>query len=320
MTRLSAFLGPGKSIEDGVARVRLAESLGYEGAWVIQIADREATIVASAYLGATTKINVGTGVLPMYPRTPVVMAQTAATLDEISGGRFILGLGTSHQTTIEAWHGMKLERPIRAMREYVGAVRAILRGETYFGEIYQTAFSFGGYAPLRSDLPIYISCLSPQMCRLAGEIADGAVLWMCAPNYIKDVVVPRVAEGRKRAGKSLDGFEVVAAVPVAISENRTEARDAFRRASAIYWSLPFYRAAIEGAGLDKEIAVFDREGPSGLSDEAVDVFSGAGDKDDCRRIIEEYRSAGVTLPALSPLPNHDGFAGIDKTLEALADI
>lgn len=315
MSRQAVFLGGAKqSLAQSMDLVRLAESLGYESAWVSQIADREATIVAAAWATATSTIRIATGVVPVYPRTPLVMAQTAASLDELSGGRFILGVGTSHQVVIETWHGLQLSRPVATMREYVGAVRALLRGQVFLGDIYRSAFSFIGYRPPRAELPIYISCLSGRMCELAGEIADGAILWMCPPGYIREVVVPHLARGRERVGRSMEGFEVVAAVPVAVSEDRAQARSAFRRTAAVYWS----RAAAEGAGLGRELALLDQKGPDAIPDETVDAFAATGSPQECRAAIEEYRSAGVSLPVLAALPGHRGFAGIEGTLEALA--
>jgi alkanesulfonate monooxygenase SsuD/methylene tetrahydromethanopterin reductase-like flavin-dependent oxidoreductase (luciferase family) len=315
MGRLATSIS-GKTFEQAIERVKLAESLGYESVWVSQVSEHEATIDAAVYATATKRMGIGTGVLPIYPRTPAVMAQTAATLDDLSGGRFILGLGTSHKITIEAWHGMELTKPLAHMREYVSAVRAILRGEPYFGEIYKTVFQFTGFKPLRPGLPIYISCLSPKMCELAGEVADGAVLWMTAPNYIRDVIVPHIEKGRAAAGKTLDGFEIVAAVPISLTENKDEGRNAFRRVSAVYWSLPFYRAAIEGAGYGAALKTFDDEGPFSIPDNVVDDFAGIGDAQDCKRAIEAYRAAGTTLPNAGSLPAHEGFAGLEETLKA----
>lgn len=313
MERLAVNFSLGSDIDEGLERVRLAESLGYESIWVIQVADREATVVAAAIAAATERIQIGTGVLPIYPRTPAVMAQTAATLDELSNGRFILGLGTSHKLTIEAWHGMQLSKPISTMREYVQAVRAILKGEPFFGQIYQTAFSFMRYAPPRPDMPIYISCLSPKMCELAGEVADGAVLWMCAPAYIRDTIIPAIHRGAEKAGRSLDNFEIVAAVPIALTDDPAAGRDTFRRNTSVYWSLPFYRAAIEGGGFGGDLSAYDSEGPSGVSDAAVDTFAGIGDAAACRRVVDSYREAGVTLPEISPFTT-DNF---EETLKAV---
>ena len=166
------------------------------------------------------RIKLGTGVLPIYSRTPVATAQAAATIDEYSGGRMVLGLGVSHQVTVENWYGAKLERPLRAMREYArSCARASGRGPAARARSSRPSFRFMGYEP-RADLPIYVAALSPKMLRLAGEIADGVMLWLCNPNYIRDVVVPEVRAGRERAGKSLDGFDIVAAVPAASPTTR----------------------------------------------------------------------------------------------------
>ncbi|MCA1839124.1 MAG: LLM class flavin-dependent oxidoreductase [Actinomycetota bacterium] len=316
--KIGAFISPAKTFDDGVERVKAVEDLGYSSVWVPQIADREATITIAAYAMATSRINLGTGVLPTYPRTPVVMAQTAASLDELSGGRFILGVGPSHKVTIEMWHDMSIDKPIASTREYVGAVRAILAGETFFGDIYKTAFSFTGYKPVRPNLPIYISCLSPKMCALAGEIADGAVLWMCSPAYIEKVVVPKIAEGRAKVGKTMDDFEVVAAVPVALTDNPAGARDAFRKVSVVYWNLPFYRNAIEAGGFAADLERFDKEGPSGISDEAIDTMAGIGSVQECSQVVASYRAAGTTTPGISILPRHEGTSTPIETFTALA--
>ena len=117
---------------------------------------------------------------------------------------------------------------MREIREYVGIVRAILAGEDPpRGERFQSNFRFGGFKP-RPDIPIYVAALSPGMLRLAGEIADGAMLWLCSPDYIRDVVVPLVAEGRARRGKPLEGFDIVAAVPSAVTSEPDDARARLR--------------------------------------------------------------------------------------------
>src|SRR2546423_801727 len=119
------------------------------------------------------------------------MAQAAATIDEFSGERMVLGLGVSHQVTVENWYGAKIEKPVAQMREYVGIVRAILSGQDPpEGEFFNARFQFMGYEP-RPDLPIYVAALSPNMLRLAGEVADGVMLWLCNPDYIREWSSPR---------------------------------------------------------------------------------------------------------------------------------
>ena len=160
---------------------------------------RDASLVLAAYAGATERVKLGTGVLPIYTRHPTAMLQMAATLDELSGGRFILGIGVSHKVTVEGMWGMRLDSPVDAMREYLTIVRTSLRdGACAFeGRFFTARWTYS--APLRADMPIFISALNPRMLELAGELADGVVLYMCAPAYIRDRVVPAIRAGRSPA-------------------------------------------------------------------------------------------------------------------------
>src|SRR5215203_6778311 len=206
---LGCFVSTGRSLPAALERVRLAEELGYESCWVTHVNGRESLTVLTAYAGVTQRIRLGTGVVPIYTRTPATMAQTAATIDDVSGGRLNLGLGVSHRPVVEGWYGQTIDKPVAEMREYVSIVRAILRGEAPpAGAKWQTGFQLIGVDP-RPELPIYLAGLSPAMLRLAGEIGDGVILWLCVPEYIHDVVVPAVREGRERAGQDLDGFDLV---------------------------------------------------------------------------------------------------------------
>src|SRR5436305_15126530 len=135
------FVSTGRSLDAALARVKLAEQLGYEAVYVTHIAGREPLTVLTAYALATERIRVGTGVTPIYTRTPANMAQTAITLDELSGGRLNLGLGVSHRPVVEGWYGNTIDKPVREMKEYAGLVRAIARGdEPPAGEKWPTGF------------------------------------------------------------------------------------------------------------------------------------------------------------------------------------
>jgi F420-dependent oxidoreductase-like protein len=314
------FVSTGRSFERAIERVKLAESLGYESAMITHIAGRESLTVLAAYAMATERIRLGTGVVPIYTRTPATMAQTAATIDDISGGRFTLGLGVSHRVVVEAWHGQTIDRPAAEMREYVSIVRAILRGEAPpAGEKWQTSFHLAGIDP-RPDLPIYVAALSPAMLRLAGEIADGVILWLCNPNYVRDVVVPEVRTGRERAGRTLDGFTIVAAVPGAVTDDTPAVYESLRSELLSYFALPFYRAMLERSGFGDDIAAFDAAGgdPAGMraaiSDAFLSMLSATGAEDDVRNGIERYRDAGATLPSIGPISHSD----FDATLRAAA--
>ena len=161
----------GRSLDHAVARVKLAESLGYDSAFVTHIAGRDSLTVVTAYTLATERIRVGTAVVPIYTRTPATMAQTAATIDELSAGRLTLGLGVSHRAVVEGWHGQTIDHPVDEMREYVGIVRAILRGEAPPpGQKWQTAFRLAGLEPrpaFRSSSPRFLPRCSAWPVRSA---------------------------------------------------------------------------------------------------------------------------------------------------------
>jgi probable F420-dependent oxidoreductase len=314
------FVSTGRSLAQAIERVKLAESLGYDCAYVTHIAGRESLTVVTAYALATSRIRVGTGVVPIYTRTPATMAQTAATIDELADGRLNLGLGVSHRPVVEGWHGQTIERPVAEMREYVAIVRAILRGEEPpRGEKWQTGFRLLGVEP-RPRLPIYVAALSPAMLRLAGEIADGVLLWLCTPRYIEQVVVPAVRAGRERAGLTLEGFDIAPAVPTALTDEPDAARAAMRGELIPYFGLPFYRAMIDRSGFGEEIAAYDAAAgdlaamQAAISEDFLAELTAIGDEAQVRSGVERYRAAGASTPCVGPIGKGD----FDATLRAAA--
>ena len=319
---LGSFISVGRSLETAVQRVETAERLGYESVYVTHVAGRDSVTTLMAYAARTERILLGTGVLPIYSRTPVAAAQSFATLDEFSDGRAVCGLGVSHRPVVETWYGQQLERPLRDTREYVAVVRAILRGEEPpAGERFRSAFRFRGLEP-RADMPIYLAGLSPKMLRLAGEIADGVVLWLCNPAYIRDVVVPAVREGREKADRELDGFDIVAAVPSAVTVEPEQARARLRHELIPYFSLPFYRAAIERSGFEADVTSYDRAMASGgpeaagatISDEFLGQLAAIGSAEEAGESVRRYQECGAGSPCIGAIAKTD----FDATLEALA--
>jgi alkanesulfonate monooxygenase SsuD/methylene tetrahydromethanopterin reductase-like flavin-dependent oxidoreductase (luciferase family) len=319
---LGSFIGVGRSLETAIQRAERAEALGYDSVYVTHIAARDSVTTLMAYASRTERVKLATGVMPIYSRIPVTTAQSFGTLDEFSGGRAVIGLGVSHRPVVESWYGQSIDKPLKEMREYVGIVRAILRGEDPpQGDRFQSQFHFMGFEP-RPDIPIQLAGLSPGMLRLAGEIADGVVLWLCTPQYIREVVVPTVAEGREKAGKPLDGFEIVAAVPAAITAEPEEARARIRPELVPYFSLPFYRAMLERSGYAEEIQGFDRGMEAGqpeaamaaISDRYLDHLTAIGTPEEAAASVQRYADSGTTSPCVSAIPKTD----FDATLEALA--
>jgi alkanesulfonate monooxygenase SsuD/methylene tetrahydromethanopterin reductase-like flavin-dependent oxidoreductase (luciferase family) len=301
---LGAYLSPRDGLEAAVALVRRAEALGYESVWVTHGVGRDAFLVLAAYAHATARVGLGTGVVPIYPRHPVAMAQAAATLMELSGGRLRLGVGLSHRPAMVGALGLEMGQPLEVMREYVAVLRAALAGEARFeGRHFRVRWTSAFRAPAP---PVFLAGLAAPMLELAGEVADGVVLWLCAPRYIRDVAVPALARGRHRAGKPLAGFEIAAAVPLAVTGDVAGATRAFREELARYLSLPYYRAMLRASGFGEALAAFDRDRGAGGDAAAVpaalvDALGAVGDPARARAEVEAYRAAGVTLPLVRPI-------------------
>ena len=325
-SRLATFITPGGSLPAAVERVQLAEKLGYEAVFATQIGARDGLMTLAAYAAGTSKIKLGTGVIPAFPRHPVALAYEAATLDEISGGRLLLGVGTSHNITMENWYGIDMSKPLSQLKEYVSILRALFTSAKveHHGAFYNTNFAFMNYAP-RTDLPIYISGLSPKTLTFAGQAADGLILWACLPTYIREVVTPHVRKGEKEAGRPEGSCEIVAAIPSALATDVEQARNAFRREFFTYMTLPFYRAAIAGAGYQDELDTFDAALGKGdmpgafqaVSERLIDEFAAIGDQKQIHAKVDEYRDAGVSIPAIGLFSGPKG-SGLDPnaTLEA----
>ncbi len=320
--RLAAFISPGKDLTSATDRVRTAEELGYETVFNTQTTGRDGLMVLAAYGAATSRIKLGTGVLPAFPRHPIALAIEAATLDEMIGGRLVLGVGPSHQLTMENWYGIPMDKPLTRLREYVDILRQVFTGDRAeaHGEYYETTFGFIGYSA-RRDIPIMVSALAPNMLRFAGEKTEGTILWSCLPSYIRETVAPTINAAAKEAGRSVD---IIAAVPTALTTNVEAARDAFRKDFFVYMTLPFYRRAIEHAGYGDELKAFDEAMGSGdmagaraaISDRLLDEFAAIGDAGAIKAKLDEYRDAGTTMPGIGLFAAGEGYAGAEATLEA----
>jgi F420-dependent oxidoreductase-like protein len=314
-TRIAAYLNPGRDLAAAVDLARQAETLGYESLWVTHGGGRDSFLVLGAYGAATTRVGLGNGVVPIYPRHPVAMAQAALTLSELTRGRFRLGIGVSHKSMMEGALGLALTEPLATTREYVDVLRGALgAGASHEGKHFRVSWSIA--IPDRPPAPpIYLAALGPRMLELAGEIADGAVLWLCAPDYVRRVAVPAIERGRRRAGKSLAGFEIVAAVPLAVTDEVAGTRATFRDELVRYLKLPFYRAMLEASGYREPLDTFDRTGNA--PDALADALGAVGDAGRCRAYVAAYRTAGVTLPAVRPIAFPDA-PWYRPTLEAAA--
>jgi alkanesulfonate monooxygenase SsuD/methylene tetrahydromethanopterin reductase-like flavin-dependent oxidoreductase (luciferase family) len=319
-TPISCAIPALEPFDDAVGHAQLADELNYDSIMLSHIAARDSFTMAAALAMRTERIAIGTAVAPLYHRSPASMAQTAATVDDISGGRFRLGLGVGHRITMGEWHGQHIGKPTVEMREYIGIVRAILAGDVPpIGGRWTSSFSFMGFTA-RPDVPIYQAALQPAMLRLAGEIADGVVLWACPSQYVRDVVVPEVTAGRLRAGMPLDGFHILAAVPSAMCHDRGTALTGVREELHRYFDLPFYRAMFQAAGFADDVSAFDAASPDvtaqklAISERFIDHLCAIGDAAAVRDGVQRYRDAGVTNPVLTAILGTD----FEPTMRAAA--
>jgi probable F420-dependent oxidoreductase len=290
--------------------IGLAESLGYGSAWVAEGhgGDQFATLAAAAM--RTSHILLGTGITSVFVRTVPTIAMAAATVDDLSGGRFILGIGSSHKVQVEGEHGVAYAKPLTRVRESVAAIRALLRdgGLSFAGETVRIDNFDLWFAPRRRAVPVYVSAVFPKMTALAGEIAEGVLL---TRSTVKTAAAVRanLAAGAARAGRDPDNIVIASLLPTAVADSRAEAYARLRPGIALYAGFfPRYNRLMAEHGFAEEAAAIaaawakgDREGAErAVSDALIAATGVAGTPEDCRARIEEYRASGIDLPILSP--------------------
>ena len=307
-------------IEDG-AQLRgygqLAERLGYDSLWVTERYFHEETAALLGFLAAgTERIGLGVGVVNPYTRPPALLAMAAATLDRLSGGRLVLGLGRSEREVIEGALGIPYERPRERLREAVETVRALLAGEPE-GSV-RLALT-----PSSERVPIYVAAIGPRALRLAGAVADGVVLNAYAPAAYVRRAVAEVRDAAREAGRDPEAVRIACMLVVRLSDRPEELRPQLRERLASLLAEPHTgEVLLEWGGFDAALPARLREtlaasGPSEaarlVGDELVDAFVLLGPASRCRERIEEYRAAGVQEPLLLPrLPD------FERVAEALA--
>ncbi len=252
--RIAIFFGGTNDVHGQVQTVVEAEQDGFDGIWFGQIFGPDALAVIAMAGQKTSRIELGTSVVPTYPRHPVLMAQQALTAQAATGGRFNLGIGLSHKPVVEGMWGMSYERPAVHMREYLSVLRPLLQeGRVNFnGEFFRVSATVQVDAP--EPPPVLIAALAPVMLRLAGEVADGTVTWMVGRKTLETHIVPRLNSAAEAAGRAAP--RVVVALPIAVTDDVGEARERAARSFQIYGSLPNYQRMlnIEGAAGPAEVA------------------------------------------------------------------
>ena len=239
-----AYWGLGLTAQQQLKLVVEAERLGYDSVWTAEAYGSDAATILGWLAHATSRIKLGSAIFQMPGRSAAMTAMTAATLDQLSDGRMLLGIGTSGPQVAEGWHGQRFARQLQRTREYVDVVRMALARErvVYDGETLQLPLPDGPgkalkltIAPVQERIPIYIAAIGPKNTTLTAEIADGWLPTLFSPEHVGEFR-PLLEEGFARAGggKGFDDFDIVPTVTAMVSEDRESARDAMRHYVALY--------------------------------------------------------------------------------------
>src|SRR5919107_486730 len=317
------YWGLGISEQDQLKMVREAEAAGYHSAWAAEAYGSDTATVLAWLAGQTERIKLGAGIFQMPARSPAMTAMTAATIDHLSNGRMLLGIGSSGPQVAEGWHGERFGKQIQRTREYVEIVRTALsrEGLQFEGETLTLPLPDGPgkalkltIAPVQDRIPIYLAAIGPNNTRLAGEVADGWIPTLFSPEHVAEFR-PLLEEGAARVGRGLDGFDIAPTVNVFVTDDLAAARDAMRPFIALYVGgmgsreKNFYNALVQRYGFEDEARdVQDlyldgkrEEAMARLSDELIDTVSLCGPPAHVRERLAVYRDAGVGTLGISPL-------------------
>lgn len=311
------FTGSPEQNRETIARIKVAEEVGVEAVFTAETWGRDQFSLLTQAALETKKIKLGTGIAPVFGRSPAVLAMTFATLDELSGGRMIIGLGTSGARVIEHWHGEKFSKPIQRTKEYIEIINMIMSGEKVFydGEIFKLQRGFKLlFEPVRKHIPIYVASISPKSMDSLATVADGwmPIYW---PKSRFQEGKARIAEAARAAGRPGDAVECVASLTVVINPDIEKAK--FQAAGPISWYVTnmgdFYHEMLTRNGFGEEVAAMRKvaethkpppfgtnpELMAAMGDRMLEETAIFGDLETVAAGIEERRQLGVDLPSIS---------------------
>jgi F420-dependent oxidoreductase-like protein len=317
------YWGLGLSSEDQLKIVKEAERLGYDSVWAAEAYGSDAASVLGWLAGQTTRIRLGSGIFQMPARSPAMTAMTAATIDQLSGGRMILGIGSSGPQVAEGWHGQRFGKQLQRTREYVAVVRMALARERveFRGETLELPLPDGPgkalkltISPVQDRIPVYLAAIGPKNTTLAGEIADGWIPTLFSPEHVSELR-PLLQEGADRVGRTLDDFDIAPTVNVFVTEDLEGARNAMRPFIALYVGgmgsrkQNFYNQLIQRYGFESEAKQIQdlylggkrEEAMAAIPDALIDSVSLCGPPEVVRERLAIYRDAGVGTLGVTPL-------------------
>src|SRR3954468_197535 len=317
------YWGLGLTAADQLAIVQEAEQVGYDSVWTAEAYGSDAATILALIAGQTSRIKIGSAIFQMPGRSATMTAMTAATLDQLSDGRMLLGIGSSGPQVSEGWHGVRFGRQLQRTREYIEVVRKALARERveYHGETIELPLPDGPgkalkltIAPVQERIPIYLAAIGPNNTALAGEIADGGIPTLVSPEHLPELRTS-LDEGAVKAGRSLDGFDIAPTVNVYVSDDIEKGRDVMRPFIALYVGgmgsrdKNFYNNLVQRYGFEdaaKRVQDLYLEGKrdeamAALPDELIDLVSLNGPADKVRDRLRVYREAGVGTLGITPM-------------------
>ena len=281
--------------------VELAEQVGFGAFWKGESNSTDPVVLLSAVAGRTKRIQLGTAIYHIYGRSPVTLGVQAATLQDLSRGRLLLGLGVANKA-IAGWHGGIFDRPLRRAREYIEIVRKVAAAERveYEGEMYQTGKRFQlSWKPSYPTFPVYLAALGPQMTKLCGKIADGVFINMATPAKVRDIV-ERVRSGAREAGKDPSKIEIVAKCRVSLNPDRAVARSRLRQVATFYNIADHYSDMLKGIGFEAEVNTIQ------------EAFQKGGFKAAMGALTDDYMDRLPVIPATSVAEIKERLQGFEE--------
>lgn len=316
----------GYSLDDTLEVAQLAEGLDYHSLWYPEESERDVFMVLARLAAETDSIRLGPGITPVFARVPTQIAMAAATLDEFSDGRAILGLGASSNITVEEWYGVAFDRPLRRIRETIDIVRRSYANErvNYDGELFTISEYPRSFEPVQDQLPIFNAAMGEQNRKLTGEYADG---WLpvVTPFEKLSEYIDEVRDAAAGAGRDPAAVTIAPYIISCVSEDRTEARRHASEFLAFYvGGMDYYSHIFREFGFAEEVAAirtaWQSDGPSAAGEKVtavlLDSVAIAGTPGEARERLREYRDVGVDLPIVYPPKAPPDM--IDRTIVELA--
>jgi probable F420-dependent oxidoreductase len=286
--------------------VRHAEKLGYSDAWSYETMVGDGITPIAAAASVTERIRFGTAILPVFTRSPALLAMSAAGLQNLSGGRFILGVGISTPTIVQQWMDVPYEKPVTRLRETVEALRAIFSGQKV--SMKGKTLAIDGFrlgAPMENPPPIYVGAQGELMLRTAGELGDGTIVNFITPETFPQMLA-HIREGARKAGKQTGAIEVACRIVVAIDQEEDVVREQLRRELTAYLTVPQYNKFFQWIGYEKEartaITAWNagdrKKALASVPDQMMESIFIYGTPDRWAKRLKDYEKAGITSTAL----------------------